>query len=192
MRERIRTMITNTVFCEICHEDCPTASASSVACGSTVAHNLCHYCEGEWRSKMPLQENGMRIMNCPTCRRPEQDRTMESLQREIVRLNRLFADITTNTTTNAMDMGEISAADEEFLEVLFDGFDFNDFSFTLPSSVTVRRPRRVHSRSACGSGRSCQSRSQRTTRTVTHLKCNLCNVVFCCRNCRTCVGCAPI
>lgn len=180
-------MIANTVFCEICHQDCPAASVSSVACGSTVAHNVCHYCEGEWRSKMPLQENGMRIMNCPTCRRPEQDRTMESLQREIVRLNRLF---TTNTTTNA----EISATDEAFLEGLFDGFDlfdFNDFSFTLPSSVTVR-PRRVHSRSACGSGRDCRSRSQRRSRTVTHLKCNLCNVVFCCRNCGTCVGCAPI
>jgi hypothetical protein len=176
----------NTVFCEICHEDCPAASISKVDCGSTVAHNLCHYCEGEWRSKMPLQENGMRIMNCPTCRRPEQVRTMESLQREIVRLNRLFADITTNTTINAM---EISVTDEEFLEGLFDGFNFNEFSFTLPS-VTVR-PRRVHSRSACVSGRDCQSRSQRR-RTVTHLKCNVCNVVFCCRNCRTCVGCAPI
>jgi len=131
-------------------------------------------------------------MNCPTCRRPEQDRTMESLQREIVRLNRLF---TTNTTS-----AEISATDEAFLEGLFDGFDFNDFndfsftlpsdfSFTLPSSVTVR-PRRT--RTACGSGRDCRSRSQRRSRTVTHLKCNLCNVVFCCRNCGTCVGCAPI
>jgi len=177
-------------FCEICHEDFPGASVSRVNCGSMVDHNLCHYCEGAWRSKMPLQENGMRIMNCPTCRRPEQERTKESLEREVILLNRLIADITTTTTAAVLDMG---VSNEEFLEGLFDGFGFNDLSFTLPSSVTVRRPRRtVPPRSACVSGRDCRSRSQRTTRTITHLKCNLCNVVFCCKNCRTCVGCAPI
>jgi len=171
-------------FCEICHENFPGANVSRVNCGSMVDHNLCHYCEGEWRSKMPLQENGMRIMNCPTCRRPEQDRTKGSLEREVIRLNRLFANITTNTTAAVMEMG--SEADQDFLQGLFDG-DFDDFSFTLPSSVTVRRPRR----SACGSGRDCQSRSQTTRRTVTQLKCTICNVVFCCRTCRTCVGCVP-
>ena len=185
----------NMEFCEICHENFPGASVSRVNCKSMVAHNLCHFCEGEWRSKMPLQENGMRIMNCPTCRGPEQDRTKESLEREVIRLNRLLADITTTTTASVMEMGEISAADEAFLERLFDGLGYNDLSFTLPSSVTVRRPRtvpRVPPRSACASGRVCQSRSQRTTRTITNLKCNRCSVVFCCLKCRTCVGCEPI
>jgi hypothetical protein len=181
-------MIANE-FCEICHEEF-SEGVSTVNCGSEVPHKLCDFCEGEWRSKMRLQENGMRIMNCPTCRRPEQDRTKESLQREVIRLNRLLADITTTTTTTAleaMEMGEISADGAEFLEGLFDGMDFGDFSFTLPPSVTVRRPRRA----VCASGRGgCHSRSQSGV-TVTRLKCTLCKVVFCCRNCNTCVGCAP-
>jgi hypothetical protein len=128
-------------FCQICHENFPEADVSTVNCGSTVPHKLCDFCEGEWRSrsKKPLQENGMRVMDCPTCRQPEdpEARTKESLQREVVRLNRLLADITTTTTAAAMEMGEISAADEVFLDGLFDGM----FTFTLPSSVTVRPPR---------------------------------------------------
>lgn len=184
-------MIVNMEFCEICHEDFPGANVSRVNCGSMVAHNLCHYCEGEWRSKMPLQENGMRIMNCPTCRRPEEDRTKESLQREVVRLNLLLANIATTTTANAMEsMGEFNAAEVEFLQDLFE-MDLNDFSFTLPSTVTVRRSQTMRPpRSACASGRDCQNRS-RTSRITTHLKCTLCNVVFCCRNCRTCIVCVP-
>ena len=169
-----------TIECEICLENFPGTSVSRVNCGSTVPHNLCHFCEGEWRSKMPLQENGMRIMNCPTCRGLEQDRTKESLEREVIRLNRLLSENT------------IATASVINFDGLFDDslFDFMD----LPPSVTVRRPRtipRVPPRSECASGRECESRSQRRTRPLTHLKCHLCSVVFCCRKCISCVGCAP-
>jgi hypothetical protein len=75
--------------CQICQETFPEEGVSSY-CNSPVAHNLCHSCEGEWRSKMPLQDD-MRTMNCPTCREPEKERTKESLAREVARLNRIFA-----------------------------------------------------------------------------------------------------
>ena len=182
-----------TEFCEICHENFPGTSVSTVACKSTVAHKLCHYCEGEWRIQMPVQEDGPsagnRIMICPKCRVPEdpEERTKESLQREVVRLNRLL------DTTSAATSDEI---DEAFLDEFMVGLDFGDgdldFSsdfnlndFTLPSSVTVR-PLRV----ACASGRGeCRSRSQDGI-SLTKRKCTLCNVVPCCRNCNVCVGCA--
>jgi hypothetical protein len=175
--------MTSMEFCEICHEDYPVADVSKVNCGSVKDHLLCHHCEGEWRSKMPLQDNGMRVMNCPTCRAPEQYRTVESLQREVVRLNRLLAS----------DIEIITEA--EFLDEMFEGLGLNgelnteiDFEFTLPSSVTVRPPRRI----ACASGRgNCRSRSQSGV-TFTTRKCGSCNVVPCCRNCVSCVGCVPI
>lgn len=173
-------MIAN-MECEICLENFPNTSVSRVNCGSTVPHNLCHFCEGEWRSKMPLQENGMRIMNCPTCRGLEQDRTKESLEREVIRLNRLLAE-----TANLLSVSTSLLAAEN-AEASIINF--------LPPSVTVRRPRtipRVPPRSACASGRNCQSPAQRRTRALTHLKCHICSVVFCCRKCRTCIGCVPI
>jgi hypothetical protein len=171
--ESENTMIAN-IECEICLEVFTSDSVSMVNCGSTVPHNLCYFCEGEWRSKMPLQENGMRIMKCPTCRGPEQDRTKESLEREVIRLNRLLAD-----TANLLSVSTSLLAAENMAAV-------------LPPSV--RRPRtvpRVPLRSTCASGRDCHHGIIRT-RSLTHLKCHICSVVFCCRKCRTCVGCVPI
>ena len=66
--------------CQICLESFETG-ISPVSCGSPVEHWLCYGCERTWRGKMPLR-NGIRVMNCPTCRQPEQSRTIESLQRE--------------------------------------------------------------------------------------------------------------
>ena len=67
--------------CQICFETFHSNQIGKVGCGSSVDHYLCFGCEKTWRSKMPLQ-NGLRIMNCPTCRQPEKYRTIESLQRE--------------------------------------------------------------------------------------------------------------
>jgi hypothetical protein len=50
-----------------------------VSCGSK--HPICYGCEMKWRRRMPLTD-GVRIMTCPTCRRPEQYRTIASLQRK--------------------------------------------------------------------------------------------------------------
>jgi hypothetical protein len=69
--------------CQICLEVFVT-DISPVSCGSQK-HWLCYGCEGTWRGKMPLQ-NGIRVMKCPTCRQPEQSRTIESLQREATRV----------------------------------------------------------------------------------------------------------
>ena len=66
--------------CQICLEVFVTG-ISPVSCGAPVNHSLCYGCELAWRGKRPLK-NGIRIMNCPTCRQPEQSRTIESLQRE--------------------------------------------------------------------------------------------------------------
>lgn len=151
-------------FCEICHDDFPRAGISKVSCGSTPEHWVCHYCEGEWRSTMPLEENGMRIMTCPKCRGLEKERTTDSLQREVVRLNRIAS----------------TSADEAFIDQILDGlgildFDGIDFDF---SNTSV--PNRV-----CASGRDCQNRSTDVT------LCPICNVVPCCRDCCSCVGCVP-
>lgn len=87
---------------------------------------------------MPLEENGMRIMTCPKCRRQEQERTTDSLQREVVRLNRLAS---------------TTIADEAFIDQILDGIDFDgiDFDFTVPI------------REVCASGRDCQNRSTDVT-----------------------------
>lgn len=182
-------------FCQICHEDFPETDVSTVNCRSTVAHKLCHFCEGEWRSKMPLQENGMRGMNCPTCRAPEdpEARTKESLQREVIRLNRLLAETTATATVEIR--AEISADDEAFLQAIFEDMGFEEMDFTpdfTPPSSAVRASRPRSPRIACASGRGrCQSRS-RSGVTLTTLKCYFCKVITCCRNCGACVGCIPI
>ena len=44
----------------------------------------------------------------------------------------------------------------------------------------------------CSSGRDCQTRSQRHTRTKTHLKCMACDEVPCCMKCRFCSTCVPL
>jgi hypothetical protein len=67
--------------CQICFETFQTNQIDKVACGSSIDHMICFACEEAWRNKMPLRQ-GVRIMNCPTCRQPEKYRTVESLQRE--------------------------------------------------------------------------------------------------------------
>lgn len=67
--------------CQICLEVFVTG-ISPVSCGAPVQHLLCYGCEKTWRGKMPL-EGGIRVMKCPTCRQPEQSRTIASLQREV-------------------------------------------------------------------------------------------------------------
>ena len=67
--------------CQICFDTFQSDQIDKVACGSSIDHMICFACEEIWRSKMPLRQ-GVRIMNCPTCRQPEKYRTVESLQRE--------------------------------------------------------------------------------------------------------------
>jgi len=70
------------IECQICLESFHSNNIDKVSCGSNVDHMICFDCEKNWRSKM-LQQDGIRIMNCPTCRQPEQYRTTASLQREL-------------------------------------------------------------------------------------------------------------
>lgn len=66
--------------CQICFES--FSDMYKVTCASTVEHMICFDCETKWRAKMPIRD-GARVMTCPTCRQPETDRTMDSLQREL-------------------------------------------------------------------------------------------------------------
>jgi hypothetical protein len=159
--------------CQICME---TKECENVTCGSDVPHYLCFGCERTWRSKMPLR-NGLRTMTCPTCRKSEKYRTIESLQREAQ-----------SKTLN--DFAQ--AADALLVETL-------RFVRTSETAFIERTVTRVHeltarpstvrepTRARCASGR-CRSTS-RTGRAMTYLKCNICHNVFCCRACRECVGC---
>ena len=76
--------------CVICMQT--TDEIYKVTCGSSVPHLMCFECEGEWRAKMPLQD-GLKLMTCPTCRQPERERTMESMKREIHRLQQEVAQL---------------------------------------------------------------------------------------------------
>jgi hypothetical protein len=87
------------IECQICFEHFQSNQIGKVGCGSSVDHNLCFGCEKTWRSKMPIKK-GLRIMNCPTCRQPEQYRTIESLQRE-----------TQTTQTSQTDYAALIAAE---------------------------------------------------------------------------------
>jgi hypothetical protein len=146
--------------CQICMEIKP---GDKVSCGSIVPHNLCFDCEHTWRSKMPLQ-GGVRIMNCPTCRQPEQYRTIESLQRDSV--SELIA---MSTEAHLLSIVRASATARAELR---------------------SQPRMPQPRSSC-SGRDCRNTSRTGRARMTYLKCTICREIFCCRSCEVCMRCRP-
>lgn len=174
--------MTSLTECQICFENFYLKNIGKVACGSSVDHYLCFDCEFTWRSKMPLKD-GVRIMNCPTCRQPEQYRTIESLQRQvrmyqptIVSLQRLQLQLNQSEGSNVrLDYAQSGTREAPVV---------------LDARPAVMRPPRAP-RSRCASGRDCESISQ-SGRSMTHLKCIYCQTVFCCRNCMMCVGCTPL
>jgi len=175
--------------CQICLESFQSNQIDKVSCGSSVDHYVCFDCEKTWRSKMTLK-NGVRIMNCPTCRQPEKYRTVESLQREATGIAQVNAHpsaavaraaapyVPRPTPISTLTREEIAAINARLM---------------APTSrdaqvLEVRPPRAPRAR--CASGLDCHSTSQ-TGRSMTHLKCANCNVVFCCRSCFVCLGCNP-
>ena len=66
--------------CQICLESFEQDKLYKVGCKSSVEHLICYECEGKWRS-IP----GCTQMTCPTCRQPEVERTIDSIQRELNR-----------------------------------------------------------------------------------------------------------
>ena len=165
-----------------------------VNCRSSVDHEICFDCEGKWRARAVVGEDGMRKMTCPQCRQEEGDRSVESLTRELVRLNRQ------DPVATCVDRIVFQYS------VMF-GFASPDSANTMRSSLmtmastpnvpvvrapVVRAQAPVRARPPivpCASGRDCRSRSVLTTRTKTHMKCRQCNLVACCRNCKTCLSC---
>jgi hypothetical protein len=191
-----RESINVIMECVICMQT--TEEIYKVNCGSRVDHTICFGCEGEWRSKMPLQD-GMRTMTCPTCRQPEHERTVDSLTRELKRMNqqdpiavcvdRIVHHFTTiygvnmaNAYRSTLTM-MASTSDPIFVRTVSDPVSDPVQRSMQPS--TVRRPSIV----PCASGRDCRTRSAVNTRTKTHMKCRRCNLVACCRNCKTCITC---
>jgi len=189
--------------CVICMQT--TDKMYKVNCGSSVDHTMCIGCEGEWRSKMPLQD-GMRTMTCPTCRQPELERTVESLQRELVRMNQQdpvevvvqrimnqFASIYGAETASMLRPTLVSMARDDHAPIA--AVARAAVARTTVARTTIARTSaRTSERTRppivpCASGSDCRSRSVLTTRTKTHMKCRTCNVVACCRNCRTCLTC---
>ena len=157
---------------------------SKVGCGSQIDHMICFDCEEQWRSKMPVRE-GTRVMTCPTCRQPELERTKESFQRE---LNGFYIQ---NRTPEDI----ITSAAREFLRSDIG----NILLFNLPAPRPAPRPVQVPSPAQwvppreqfCASGKDCQTRSVRYSRTKTMLVCRRCQLVACCKRCRTCISCTP-
>ena len=178
--------------CQICLESFQSNQIDKVSCGSSVDHYVCFDCEKTWRSKMTLK-NGVRIMNCPTCRQPEKYRTVESLQREatgIVQVNahpfpsvavaRAAAPyVPRPTPLSTLTREEVPAINARLMAPTYPTYIYAPI---VPGS----RPPRAR----CASGRDCRSTSQ-TGRSMTHLKCANCHVVFCCRSCFVCIGCNP-
>lgn len=147
-----------------------------VTCGSTVDHEICFECEGQWRAKMAIRD-GKRVMSCPTCRQEETTRTVDSLERELAALY-------------VSSRPEVALSDA--VRIIF-GLNASARTYVahriLATTVTpVVRPALV----LCASGRECATRSRVNSRVTTHLKCGRCNVVACCSRCRICTGCRPL
>jgi hypothetical protein len=70
--------------CQICLESFELDKLYKVGCNSSVDHLICYECEGNWRS-MIRDSNGSRTAICPTCRQPEVERSLDSIQREVNR-----------------------------------------------------------------------------------------------------------
>ena len=178
----------------------------TVNCGSSVAHQICFECEGEWRSKMPLQD-GMRTMTCPTCRQSERERPVESLTRELIRVNTQdhvtecveriiahFASLYGDDTANVMraTLSMLATTSEPIVYTSVPRTREPSVPRTREPSVPRTRERTRERRPTvmlCASGRDCRTRSVLTTRTKTHMKCRQCTLVACCRNCKTCITC---
>lgn len=171
--------MTELIECQICFESFNLKNIGKVSCGSSVDHYLCFKCESTWRSKMPLKD-GVRIMNCPTCRQPEQYRTIESLQRQV----QLYQP-TIESLQRQMQERQYNQRSESSNARL----DYSQGTREAPVVLDARPPRLP--RALCASGRNCQSTSP-SGRSMTHLKCFYCHTVFCCRNCMQCVRCNPL
>ena len=185
--------------CQICLESFSSDQIDKVSCGSSVDHNICFDCEKNWRSKMPLQD-GVRIMNCPTCRQPEKYQTVESLKRQASIVSPVARAAVRHYTREEVDdiNARLMAPPLESL----DPFERQLAAITaLLMQTPIQAPTGTRDapvvldarppRARCASGRNCRSTSQ-TGRSMTHLKCTRCNVVFCCRTCKVCVGCIPV
>ena len=155
--------------CQICFES--VSDIYTVTCGSTVEHLICFDCEAKWRAKMPIR-NGTRTMTCPTCRRPEMERTADSLEREAL----------SRRTCEERIQDACGVIVTIFWCVI------QVYAGREVTAQTPPRPRPVF----CASGRDCRTRSRRHARAKTHLKCRTCQTVACCNNCRVCVTCVPV
>ena len=150
-------------------------------------------------------------MTCPTCRKEETSRTMESLERElaalyvsrqaptsvddalrvIVRLGpaaRSFVAHHILSTVNST----ASAAGAAAAAVSAAGGGPAAAEAAAHAASLRRSSTRPPPRVFCESGRDCQTASRIHSRTKTHLMCRQCNVVACCAKCRRCTGCVPL
>lgn len=184
------------IECQICLEWFPTSQIDKVACGSSVDHTVCFGCEKTWRSKMAIH-NGVRIMNCPTCRQPEKYRTIESLQREASSTSFSARVATETEQANEMARRAVARAQAHISTVAQDTAiarimqRLEAARAAAHTDVPVVVDLVYTQRARCASGRNCRSTSQ-TGRSLTYLKCTHCKIVFCCRTCKECVDCRPI
>jgi hypothetical protein len=166
--------------CQICMETFED-KISKVGCGSSVDHMICFGCEEKWRSKMPVRE-GTRVMTCPTCRQPELERTKESLQRE---LNGFYPD--PPTAEEIITSAALELLRSDFGNLLLFNMPRPPRPVPSPAQAQWVTPREQF----CASGKDCQTRSVRYSRTKTMLVCRRCQMVACCKRCRTCISCTP-
>ena len=198
----------NTMDCQICFET--VSEIYKVSCGSPVDHVMCFDCETKWRAKIPIR-NGTRVLTCPTCRQPETDRTMDSLQRE---LSMMYVSRQELTTDNIIHV--LTRMQPESLRYLISAMPALSavaspaVNPSVRAAVQAQAARRAVQAAAevqvvsaevlaqaaqaptrptqafCASGRNCRTRSRLHTRTKTHMRCRACQTVPCCANCRVC------
>jgi hypothetical protein len=182
--------------CQICFET--VSDIYKVSCDSPVDHVICFDCETKWRAKMPIR-NGTRVLTCPTCRQPESDRTMDSLQRELSMMYVSRQEVTTDTIIHVL-----SRLQPESLRFLVSAMpalraaastavnpSVQVVSAEVLAQAAVQAPTRP-TQAFCASGRNCRTRSRLHTRTKTHMRCRACQTVPCCANCRVCTTCQPL
>jgi hypothetical protein len=197
----------NTMDCQICFET--VSDIYKVSCDSPVDHVICFDCETKWRAKMPIR-NGTRVLTCPTCRQPESDRTMDSLQRELSMMYVSRQEVTTDTIIHVL-----SRLQPESLRFLVSAMPALRDAASPAVNPSVRAARPVQAaaevqvvsaevlaqaaqaptrptQAFCASGRNCRTRSRLHTRTKTHMRCRACQTVPCCANCRVCTTCQPL
>lgn len=196
--------------CQICFEN--VSEIYKVSCGSPVDHVMCFDCETKWRAKMPIR-NGNRVLSCPTCRQPETDRTMDSLQRELSMMYVTRQEVTVDTIVHGLtrlhpeSLRYLISAMPTLRAVASPAVNPSvravvqaqaarravqsaaaEVQVVVQPAVQPTRPRQAF----CASGRNCRTRSRLHTRTKTHMKCRACQTVPCCANCRVCTTCQPL